>query len=57
MSKICIEEALKDFKTLLDRIKFISENGFCDDQEPYHHGILIGIELCIKEIEKRLEGI
>ena len=49
MSKIYIEEALKDLKKLLEQLEFVSEKAYLNQ------GVLRGIELCIRELEKRLE--
>ncbi len=59
MSKIYIEEALYDLKRILEQTQFIIEKiSFRPDpNDHFGDGLLTGIELCIKELEKRLEGM
>lgn len=56
MSKIFIEEFTLDLKRTLEQIRFVAEERE-DGREDYDNGVLIGIQLCIKELEKRLEEI
>ncbi len=56
MSKINLEEFLKDLKKTFEQLKFIDEQRV-SDFDRCGEGILIGIQLCIKELERRLEDI